>query len=187
MCGRLPQRGGVDRGDGLAAVRRLLPVLAVLMIGCQQQADGNYASAGNQPAPAPEPRELTDEMARNGFDPRQNLSVTDNPEAQVGTTAGTLPPAGRKLRFLGTWASSVANCRANAWRFTGTSLDTPAGSHCDFRNVRSVPGGYDIAAVCTAESPPTADKLNLRFAESATAMLFESETIADVGLVYCGD
>jgi hypothetical protein len=52
--------------------------------------------------------------------------------------------------------------------------------------VTAVPGGYDIAASCTAEAPAKAETIKLRFAESAQAMLFESDAIADTGLVYCG-
>jgi hypothetical protein len=89
-------------------------------------------------------------------------------------------------RFVGKWAAKASNCSAQAWRFTAKSLDTPAGSQCTFRKVSEVPGGYDIAARCTAEGPPTDDTLKLRFAESAKALLFESKTIADAGLVRCG-
>jgi hypothetical protein len=99
---------------------------------------------------------------------------------------GALPSVDRPLRFVGRWAATTANCADKAWRFTASSLDTPASSQCRFTNVRKVPGGYDIAARCTAESPPTDDRITLRFAESARAMLFESATIAEVGLVYCG-
>lgn len=79
----------------------------------------------------------------------------------------------------------MGNCSGNAWRFTATSLNTPAGSQCTFRKVTEVSGGYDIAARCTAEGPPAADVLKVRFAESAKALLFESKTIADAGLVRC--
>ena len=88
-------------------------------------------------------------------------------------------------RFVGRWAAKVGNCSNKAWRFTATSLNTPAGSQCKFRKVTEVPGGYDIAARCTAEGPPTDDTLELRFAESAKALLFESDVIADAGLVRC--
>jgi hypothetical protein len=49
-----------------------------------------------------------------------------------------------------------------------------------------VPGGYDIAASCTAEAPPKDQTIRIRFAQSAQAMLFESDAIPDSGLVYCG-
>lgn len=93
--------------------------------------------------------------------------------------------AAADYRFVGRWAANVGNCSGKAWRFTATSLNTPAGSQCTFRKVTEVPGGYDIAARCTAEGPPTDDTLELRFAESAKALLFESDVIADAGLVRC--
>jgi hypothetical protein len=88
-------------------------------------------------------------------------------------------------RFVGRWAAKAGNCSTQAWEFTASALNTPAGSQCKFRKVTEVPGGYDIAARCTAEGPPTEDVLKLRFAESAKALLFESKTIADAGLVHC--
>jgi hypothetical protein len=117
-----------------------------------------------------------------------SIGENETPGAAGGNEGeiGALPPADRPLRFVGHWATTAANCADKAWRFAGNSLDTPAGSQCRFTNVRKVPGGYDIAATCTAESPPTEDRIALRFAESARAMLFECGMIADVGLVYCG-
>lgn len=88
-------------------------------------------------------------------------------------------------RFVGRWAAETRLCRTTAWRFTADSLRTPAGSVCRFSRVTPVPGGYDIAARCTAEGPPTDDVLHLRFAESARALMFESRVIADSGLVRC--
>ncbi len=88
-------------------------------------------------------------------------------------------------RFVGRWAADARACRTAAWEFTGTSLATPAGSVCRFSRVTEVPGGYDIASRCTAEGPPADDVLRLRFAQSARALLFESGTIADAGLVAC--
>lgn len=100
--------------------------------------------------------------------------------------AGDLPPQGPGPRFVGQWAANQQSCQSNAWQFTETTLRTPAGSVCSFNRVTEVPGGYDIQATCTAEAPPTSDTLRIRFAESADSMLFESESIADTGLVYCG-
>jgi hypothetical protein len=65
-------------------------------------------------------------------------------------------------------------------------LRTPAGSSCSFDQVTPVPGGYDVKAVCTAEGPPAPDTLQIRFAESAKALLFKSKSIADTGLIFCG-
>jgi hypothetical protein len=100
--------------------------------------------------------------------------------------AGDLPPPSEGLRFIGKWAADERSCESAAWQFTQTTLRTPAGSVCGFDRVTQVPGGYDIQATCTAEAPPASDTLKIRFAESANAMLFESETIADAGLVFCG-
>jgi hypothetical protein len=99
--------------------------------------------------------------------------------------AGGLPPP-TALRFVGLWAADARKCSTEAWRFTDTSLSTPAGSHCTFSKVTQVPGGYDIAASCTAEAPPKDETIKIRFAQSAQAMLFDSDAIADAGLVYCG-
>ena len=95
------------------------------------------------------------------------------------------PPVSASHRFTGRWASDERDCAHRAWIFTASSLKTPAGSVCSFSKVSEAPGGYDIAASCTAEGPPRDDTLKLRFAQSARALLFESEVIADAGLVRC--
>jgi hypothetical protein len=100
--------------------------------------------------------------------------------------AGALPPPGPIPRFVGKWATNQKSCDSAAWQFTQTTLRTPAGSSCSFGQVTQVPGGYDVKATCTAEGPPAADTLQIRFAESAKAMLFASRSIADTGLVFCG-
>ena len=94
-------------------------------------------------------------------------------------------PTPASYRFVGRWATEARNCSAKAWRFTADRLSTPAGSQCTFHKVSEVPGGYDIAARCTAEGPPRNDTLELRFAASAKALLFDSDVIADAGLVRC--
>ena len=100
--------------------------------------------------------------------------------------AGDLPSPGPQPRFIGNWAANEKSCQSAAWKFTATNLLTPAGSSCKFEQVTEVPGGYDVRAICTAEAPPAADTLKIRFAESAKAMLFDSKTIASAGLIYCG-
>lgn len=100
--------------------------------------------------------------------------------------AGDLPRTSEGLRFVGNWAADQGSCESAAWKFTETTLQTPAGSNCSFNRVTPVPGGYDIQATCTAEAPPTSDTLKLRFAEPADAMTFESETIANAKLLFCG-
>jgi hypothetical protein len=113
-----------------------------------------------------------------------NNSVTGGEAKAV--EAGELPPPGPQPRFVGKWAADQKSCDSAAWAFTTTALRTPAGSSCQFGQISEVPGGYDIQATCTAEAPPKADTLKIRFAESAKAMLFSSKTIADTGLVFCG-
>lgn len=114
----------------------------------------------------------------------ESTSADNAPPAPAST--GALPPPETALRFVGRWAAEARLCADRAWRFTRTSLSMPAGSSCRFSQVRPVPGGFDIVARCAAEGPPRDDRLSIRFAESAQAMLFESDTIADTGLVYCG-
>jgi hypothetical protein len=48
-----------------------------------------------------------------------------------------------------------------------------------------MPGGYDLAAQCPTKKPIPTDLIKLRFAESAGAMLVESNAIAPTGLIYC--
>ncbi|MGI8704901.1 MAG: hypothetical protein ACR2JJ_03740 [Sphingomicrobium sp.] len=109
----------------------------------------------------------------------------DRDDGAISLDAGDLPRPGEGLRFVGNWADE-GSCQSAAWHFTETTLQTPAGSNCGFNRVTQVPGGYDIQATCTAEAPPTSDTLKIRFAESANAMMFESETISDARLVFCG-
>jgi hypothetical protein len=113
-----------------------------------------------------------------------NNAVTGGEATAV--KAGDLPAPGPLPRFVGKWAANQKSCDSAAWQFTQTTLRTPAGSSCSFEQVTQVPGGYDVKATCTAEGPAAPDTLQIRFAESAKAMLFSSKTIADTGLVFCG-
>jgi hypothetical protein len=90
-----------------------------------------------------------------------------------------------KSRFVGRWAAEEGLCENAAWVITSEELRTPAGSVCRLGEVEEVQGGYDIAARCTAEGPERDDVLELRFAESAGALLFDSDSIAEAGLVRC--
>lgn len=112
-------------------------------------------------------------------------STTEQRKWRIYKADFAATPTPATYRFVGRWATGVGNCSTRAWRFTADRLKTPAGSVCRFRKVSEVPGGYDIAAQCTAEGPPVNDTLELRFAESAKALLFESKSIADAGLVRC--
>ena len=119
----------------------------------------------------------TDEPAR---ETSENAAAKITPVDQ-----GDVPAPGANRRFIGLWAADTKMCESAPWRFTDTTLTTPAGSRCSFNRVTDVPGGYDIQATCTAEGPPASDTLKVRFAQSAGAMLFESEVIADAGLLLC--
>ncbi len=94
------------------------------------------------------------------------------------------PEQPASYRFVGRWATEAGKC-ATPWRFTATSLKTPAGAVCSFSNVNEVPGGFDIAASCITGDAPKDDSLQLRFAESAKALLVESRVVGDAGLVRC--
>lgn len=113
------------------------------------------------------------------------------PDADINASLEALGPAHNAAEiaaapsFVGRWAVDQRSCVRTTWRFSDSSLETPAGSVCRFTEVRQVTGGYDISARCTAEAPEQDDLLKLRFAGSAQAMLFESDSIADAGLVRC--
>lgn len=116
-----------------------------------------------------------------------SANMADQDSASIPVTeAGQLPEAGPGARFVGKWAADEKSCETAAWQFTDSVLRTPAGSMCSFNRVNEVEGGYDISATCTAEGPPTSDSLKLRFEEGAKAVAFESETIADANLLFCG-
>lgn len=165
---------------------------ALLLAACQQPAQN---TGGNETAPESNARQdQASGPAASGTPQEPASKATGEPVSRPEAEAkpahnplGALPPADRPQRFVGRWAASEDYCEGKAWRFTATSLSTPAGSECRFTKVDKVPGGYDIAARCTAEGPETADRIKLRFAESARAMLFESKTIAGAGLVWCGE
>jgi hypothetical protein len=111
----------------------------------------------------------------------------DNAQEVIATgNAGDLPKAGVGLRFVGKWAADQKSCQSAAWRFTDASLKTPTGASCSFVRATEVPGGYDVQASCSAGGPPAPDTLKIRFAESAKALLFESATLGDTGLIFCG-
>jgi hypothetical protein len=100
--------------------------------------------------------------------------------------AGDLPKPGIGLRFVGKWAANEKSCQSDFWHFTETTLRTPAGYSCSLDRVTEVSGGYDVQATCTAQGPPAADTLKLRFAESAKALLLQSKALGDTALIFCG-
>ena len=142
------------------------------------------------------PARVTGVLARGGVlvleGPMTLRRVNDVPGAtpeqlqwRIYRSGLTPRPRQASHRFIGRWATEQANCAARAWRFTADRLTTAAGSVCTFRHVSEIPGGYDIAARCTSKGPPVNDTLELRFAESARALLVESDVLGDSGLVRC--
>ncbi len=118
-------------------------------------------------------------------EPVVNAPANASVAAQTGE-AGELPPASAGARFVGKWAKDQKSCESAAWQFTASALRTPTGGNCSFDRVTDVPGGYDIQATCSAKEPPAPDSITIRFAESAKAMLFDSKTLGNAGLVFCG-
>jgi hypothetical protein len=118
----------------------------------------------------------------------EKLSAEDNVSANAAGGApaqSPLPPADAALRFVGTWGSSKAECTSKPWHFSADAV-SGSGPHCSFYKVSKVLGGYDIAATCPAKEPVHTDLIKLRFAESAGAMLVESNAVPPTGLIYCG-
>jgi hypothetical protein len=113
-----------------------------------------------------------------------NEAAADDENAAV--VPGILPPADAEYRYAGRWAATQQLCDTGAWRFQPKRLDTAGEVSCTFDNVEKVPGGYDIAASCLAEGNRSKDTIELRFAESAQAMLVQSKMWDGVGLTYCG-
>lgn len=150
-------------------MRRVLTagLLALTLAACQRNAP---------------PPEVTQESARAaGVQPaRQQATVAAQPGA-------SLPPASAPYRYVGRWAASEAACEHGAWSFEERKLETAGEVACTFDRVERTAAGYDIAATCTAEAPPTAYHLALTFAESARAMLVEGGPFGDpIGLIWCG-
>lgn len=143
--------------------------------------------AADEDDPGPVRDEIVAEPDRAGKTP------ADRPRPALRSPVGDhgealpLPPTSGERRYVGRWAASADMCRSGAWVFEPDGLETAGEVSCDFTDVSEAPGGYEIAARCTAEAPPENDRIRLRFAESAQAMLVEgSQTLDDVGLVYCG-
>lgn len=118
--------------------------------------------------------------------PGTNEAANQAAAASPQGSGAALPPANAEFRFVGHWATTTANCAAHPWIFTAKTLKVTNGPECNFYRVSKAPGGYDIAARCPTKKPVETDLIKLRFAESAGAMLVESNAISPTGLVYCG-
>ena len=168
-------------------MRRLLLASVMLVAVCGQKSalSTDTNSANNQPVAINSVNTASAVNAR-GNETQANSAVSAK-EAQAGNALGSLPPANADLRFVGLWAKDKANCASHGWRFTGDALTGPDAPHCSFYKITKMPGGYDLAARCPAKKPVELDLIKLRFAESARAMLVESNAIKPTGLIYCGE
>jgi hypothetical protein len=172
-------------------MRGIAIALAVLLAGCGQDAGQQPANdnAANASAPAATANLPSMEEALETQENAGNAAAEENAtggEPASGGDLGTLPPADAALRFVGTWAKDRAGCSTNPWRFTAKALTVRDGPNCTFYKVTKAPGGYDIATQCPGKEPIHTDLIKLRFAESARAMLVESNVISPMGLIYCG-
>lgn len=152
-------------------MRRLAVAVAILLAACGQRSQPAQSNlvAGTPPKVAAE-----------------TAGANSAANAAAANETGVLPPANAAIRYVGTWATSKANCASKPWHFTTKSLKSTGGPQCSFYNVAKAPGGYDVAAQCPTKKPVHTDLIKLRFAESAGAMLVESNAIAPTGLIYCG-
>ena len=157
-------------------MRRLLALGAFLLAACGQKAD---------PATSEENTAANQSVSTNTVNETAAMNDRAN-ETESSNAVGALPPANASLRFVGSWATSQANCATKAWHFTADTLSATDGPNCSIYKVTKMPGGYDLAARCPAKKPVELDLIKLRFAESARAMLVESNAIKPTGLIYCG-
>ena len=168
-------------------MRRLLLACFMLVAACgQKSAVSREANSEDSQTVAPIISANEASATNAGRNETQANSEVSADEAEAGNALGSLPPANAELRFVGLWATDKANCASHGWRFTADALTGPDAPHCSFYKVTKMPGGYDLAARCPAKKPIELDLIKLRFAESARAMLVESNAIRPTGLIYCG-
>lgn len=152
-------------------MRRMVAAsLAIVLGACNQHRLGNQASVDEK---------VTEPKAAVVANAEANASAAEN-------SAASLPAANAAMRFIGTWAHSKAECASRPWTFSAKALTVEGGPQCSFYHVSAAPGGYNLAATCPTKKPVHTDLIKLRFAQSAQAMLVESNAIPPTGLVYCG-
>jgi hypothetical protein len=153
-------------------------VVAVALAACGQpkQPPENQLSAN----------EKTTAATANAAANSAGATASETARSSAENGVPTLPPSSAAPRFVGTWATNKANCTSKPWRFTEKALTVEGGPQCSFYHVTTMPGGYDVAAECPTKQPVHTDLIKLRFAESAQAMLVESNAINPTGLIYCG-
>jgi hypothetical protein len=159
--------------------RAVAAALVFVVSGCGHKAEQPAANQSNV-------SENAAAETNAGGNTNEESASENNEMGTSGNTLGTLPPSDAALRFVGRWARNKADCATKPWTFTKGQLNATDGPHCSIYNVKAVPGGYDLAAECPAKKPDPTDLIKLRFAESARAMLVESNAIEPMGLIYCG-
>lgn len=116
----------------------------------------------------------------------ENQASASEKISAEANSAPIAPPAATSASYVGTWATSAANCASKPWHFTKDALDAKGGPRCSIYNVAKMAGGYDLAAQCPTKVPVQTDLIKVRFGGSSKAMLLESNAIPPTGLVYCG-
>lgn len=97
------------------------------------------------------------------------------------TAAETAP------RYVGLWAVSQAMCEYPAWRFYAREVGTQGEVHCEFIEVTSKGGAFEISAMCTAEAPPAPYDITLNVTDAPREMLVSGGPwAAPTHLIYCG-
>jgi len=111
----------------------------------------------------------------------------------VLTACGQSPPppaqpqTAAPVSYVGLWAASADLCANPPWRIQDRAISTQGEVHCDFNDVREVPGGYDVDATCYAEAPPAPYMLQLRLTETPhTLTITGGPWPADTRLIACG-
>lgn len=161
------------------------PVLiaAAALAACSQAPNDQGAEQTASPSAAP--TQASVEPATSATVPAAAEPAAPSSSPAPSATPGKLPPADAADRYVGRWAARENLCESGAWRFEPKRLTTAGEVSCAFDDVNKLPGGYAIAATCQAEGKTSKDTIQLRFAESAQAMLVTSK-MWDVGLIYCG-
>ena len=181
MRGGLPQcRSNADDRE----MRRFAVACAVglLFTGCGQ----NSQPTGKNQQSVTEKSEASAQDADSSRGSSAGSSAGSN--GSVNAEAPSAGPANKAVPgFVGLWATSQAKCRSNPWRFTSHELSVKGGPSCTFYQITKMPGGYDLAAQCPDKKPIPTDLIKVRFAQSAGAMLVESNALPPTGLVSCAN
>lgn len=146
------------------------------------------AGCGNGPEHAGSQDDQAARAAAAGFRPDAPAPLATDSVDPVGTPApgALLPPATEKWRYIGSWATDPAQCKAAAWRFETSKVKTPGGTECRFTDPAAAIGSYDLPGECKPGYKWVPDTVRLTFDEAAKRMHVDSETLGVQDLIYCG-